>query len=418
LAAVRICLVSHEYPPETAHGGIGTQTWNKAHALVALGHDVEVLSCAGKRYDQPIVSQRESEITVHRMQPPGEGARDHLPVNDQSVYMLGYTWKIAVALRSVLARGGIELVNFPEYGAEGYAFQLNRCEHNWIPVIVQLHGPLAMFIERVGWPEKDSPFGRAGAFMEGESIRMADWLMASSANIADFTSEYYQVPRESIDVVHCGIDCDLFRPLEKVQRDSHRPTVLFVGNVTASKGIKTVFEAVMRLRMQHPDILLQVLGKGDDAWNKIESQARKAGAFGNIQRLSFIRNRDEIVHVYQQADVVASPADHEVGVANVYVEAMACGCPVVASTTGGAPEAVDNGETGFLVPPRDVDAVTSALDKILRDKELRCRMAVAARNRVLNYFAREKYIRRVLAAYGKAIERSQERLHQLKSQSA
>jgi glycosyltransferase involved in cell wall biosynthesis len=242
--------------------------------------------------------------------------------------------------------------------------------------------------------------------------------MASSANIADFTSEYYQVPRESIDVVHCGIDCDLFHPPEKVQRDSHRPTVLFVGNVTASKGIKTVFEAVMRLRTLYPDILLQVLGKGDDAWNTIESRARKAGALGNIQRLPFIKDREEIVHVYQQADVVASPADHEVGVANVYVEAMACGCPVVASTTGGAPEAVDNGETGFLVPPRDVDAVTSALHQILRDKELRGRMALAARKRVVDYFAREKYIGRVLAAYEKAIERSQKRLRQLKSQSA
>src|SRR5262245_26311764 len=44
---LRICLVSHEYPPETARGGIGSQTWNKAHALAALGHEVQVLSATG-----------------------------------------------------------------------------------------------------------------------------------------------------------------------------------------------------------------------------------------------------------------------------------------------------------------------------------------------------------------------------------
>jgi glycosyltransferase involved in cell wall biosynthesis len=410
---MQICLVSHEYPPETAHGGIGTQTWNKAHALTTLGHQVEVLSCAGKKRDGPIVTQQESGVTVHRLRPPGEGPHESLPVNDQSVYIFGYTWRVAVALRGILEQSKFDLINFPEYGAEGYAFQLNRCEHSWVPVIVQLHGPLAMFVERVGWPEKDSHFGRAGVFMEGESIRMADWLMASSANIADFTAEYYKVPRSSIDVVHCGIDCDIFHPLESGRQASRRPTVLFVGNITASKGIRALFEAVMRLKNQYPDILLQVLGKGDELWKKIESQAQAAGALRNIERLPFIEDRKEIAKVYQQADVFASPADHEVGVANVYVEAMSCGCPVVASTTGGAPEAVQHGETGLLVPPRDVDALTSALARILRDNELRGRMAIAARKRVVDYFARERYIRRVLAAYDKAIARSQEKRREL-----
>ncbi len=93
---------------------------------------------------------------------------------------------------------------------------------------------------------------------------------------------------------------------------------------------------------------------------------------------------------------------------------MACACPVVASTAGGAPEAIADGQTGILVPPLDVEAVTAALDLILGDASLRRRMGEAGRRRVENYFAMDKYILRVLAAYRKAIDCSRSKLHELK----
>ena len=57
---MHICLVSHEYPPETADGGIGTQTWNKAHGLSRLGHSVEVLSCSASPLDEAMRTADES----------------------------------------------------------------------------------------------------------------------------------------------------------------------------------------------------------------------------------------------------------------------------------------------------------------------------------------------------------------------
>src|SRR2546427_2932214 len=105
-----------------------------------------------------------------------------------------------------------------------------------------------------------------------------------------------------------------------------------------------------------------------------------------------------------------SPAQYEGGVANVYIEAMACGCPVVASTAGAAPEAVVDGETGILVPPRDVEATVKALDTILGEGNLRRRMGEAGRRMVEDYFAMDKYILRILTAYQRSIERSLPRL--------
>ena len=61
---MRVCLVSYEYPPETADGGIGTQTWNKAHGLTRLGHDVEVLTCVSR-------GARSTSVHVGRIGNPG-----------------------------------------------------------------------------------------------------------------------------------------------------------------------------------------------------------------------------------------------------------------------------------------------------------------------------------------------------------
>ena len=126
--------------------------------------------------------------------------------------MLGYNWAVLQSLQQILEKRSFDLINFPEYGAEGVAFQANRSIYNWVPVIVQLHAPLAMLAERMGWPDKDSSYYRIGTCLEAESIRLADGWMASSANIADFAANRYKIPRDDIDVVHCGVDIGLFRP--------------------------------------------------------------------------------------------------------------------------------------------------------------------------------------------------------------
>ena len=403
---MRICLVSQAYPPETAAGGIGTQTWNKAHALTKLGHQVEVLSCAGRAMDRPLRTSTESGVTVHRLQFPRETEDSAVVLYSQSAHVLGYSWSVLEGLDMLIKTRRFDLINFPEYCGEGFAFQVNRTIYNWSPVIVQLHAPLGMLADRMGWPDKSSQFYRTATFLEAESIRLADGWMASSANIADFGADSYGIPREEIHVVHCGVDCDVFRPLD--ERARRGPTVLFVGNIAASKGIETVLDAVLRLRQSYPDILLQVAGKGDDLWKRLASRAAAAGAQENLERIPFVKDRETIVKLFQRADVFASPADHENGVANVYVEAMACGCPVVASVTGGAPEAVAHEETGLLVPPRDPEATAHAIDRLLAGDGLHRRLSAESRKQALEYFSQDKYIERVLRAYQRTIVRSEE----------
>jgi glycosyltransferase involved in cell wall biosynthesis len=401
---MKICLVSQQYPPETAQGGIGSQAWNKARSLTRLGHVVHVISCAAAEHATITVIDG---ITVHRIRAPGR----EFPVYNPATYWLGYTWAVLGEINRLLEKIKFDVIDFPEYGAEGFAYQLDRVQWNWVPVVVQLHAPLAMLSKFIGWPEEGGEFYHVGSHMEGVSIRLADAVMSCSSVIADFTADFYGIPRNSIDVVHCGVDTEAFDRAEKHHRHPDaRPTVLFVGSVAPNKGIRTVVESALRLRSTYAGIRLQVLGKGGDRLQQeLLEYVGAHGAADNVEFLGFV-GRDELPGYYRDADVFCMPSQFEGGTANVYLEAMSCRCPVVASTVGGAVEAVVDGESGFLVPPDDVDATTQALHRLLADSSLRQRIGDAGRRRVDEYFAMDKYILRIQAVYEKAILHAGERL--------
>ena len=402
---MKVCLVSHQFPPDSARGGIGTQTWNKAEMLTRLGHEVHVLSRGG--YAGPDLRTEEvGSMTVHRLRRPDSTVE----VNEYETYWLGYSWEVFRHLRALEQEHGFDLIDFPEHWGEGYVYQLDRVPWGWTPVAVQLHAPLALLAERIGWPAADSNLFRVGTHMEEMSIRLADGLMACSAHIADFASDQYGIPRETIDVVHCGVDLETFRPDAGANDGS--PIVLFAGNVAESKGVGTVFEAVMTLRAKYPSIVLQILGPVDDdeVGTRLRRQAAELGAGANLEFLGFVEDRASLPPHYRRASVLCAPSQHEGGVANVYLEAMACGCPVIAADNGGTPEAVLDEQSGFLVPAGDVEATAAALDRVLGDAPLRRRLGEQGRRHVEGYFGTEQYIGRVLTAYEHTIDRSRGRL--------
>jgi glycosyltransferase involved in cell wall biosynthesis len=407
---MNVCLVSREYPPETAHGGIGSQTWNKARALAELGHTIHVVS-ASAGSDRRVRTRRdELGMTVHRI----PAVDSETTIYEPATYWLAYSWSVLCQLQRLMQTTTFDVIDFPDYGAEGFAYQLDRTPWNWAPVVVQLHGPLAMLAERIGWPDEESEFYRVGRFMEELSIRRADRLMACSANIADFVAETYGVHRDGIDVVHCGVDAQMFHPADGRIRGERAPTVLFVGNIADNKGIHPVVDAILGLRARYPGIRLRVAGKGDDdTIGAIERRVREAGAHATVEFLGFVEDRTKLPQLYQQADVFCAPSQHEAGVANVFIEAMACGCPVVTSAAGGTPEAVVDEVTGLLLPSLDAASIEAAVDRLLASPTLRRRMGEAGRRVVETRFAMDRYVERVLATYETAVYRSQRNLERM-----
>src|SRR5213075_3100145 len=148
---------------------------------------------------------------------------------------------------------------------------------------VQLHGPLGMFAEHMGWPQKNSTAHQVGCFMENMVIHHADGILASSHNTAKFCASHYDYPLEKINVIHSGIDIDRFSP-QKRDADEAFPKILFVGNLVGSKGFNLLVDTVCRVSKRYPKIKLRTMGKGED-WvvRAAEKRAREAGADGSIE---------------------------------------------------------------------------------------------------------------------------------------
>ncbi|GIU93794.1 MAG: hypothetical protein KatS3mg012_0251 [Gaiellaceae bacterium] len=159
------------------------------------------------------------------------------------------------------------------------------------------------------------------------------------------------------------------------------PHVLYVGRLSEEKGILELAEATEGMRRV-------VVGDGP-------LRDRVPDALGFVAP-------SRIGPYFERAAVVACPSRRE-GYGVVAREAMAHGRPVVASAVGGLLDAVEDGVTGFLVPPRDPRALREALERLLADSELRARMGVAARERARERFSPEAAARGTIEAYGAAL---------------
>jgi phosphatidylinositol alpha-1,6-mannosyltransferase len=204
-------------------------------------------------------------------------------------------------------------------------------------------------------------------------------------------------------IVPPGVDAERFRPADGQARkesrssfglDPDRPLVLGVSRLVPRKGFDVVIDAVAGL----PGTQLALGGTGRDR-DRLERRARRSGA--DVTFLGRVSERD-LARVYASADVFAMSCRDRWGGAEaegfgiVFLEAAACGVPSVAGRSGGAHEAVADGETGFVVEPRDVHAVRVALGALCDDPALRARLGHAARDRAVGEYSYDRLVARLL----------------------
>lgn len=176
---------------------------------------------------------------------------------------------------------------------------------------------------------------------------------------------------ERIAVIPYGVDSERFRPAAKPSGQKFR--ILFVGSLSQRKGIKYLLEAVKRLKL--PDAELVLVGR------RIGSEAAFApydGVFRHVPHVPY----HEVHRLFAEADLFVYPSLHE-GSAFATYEAMASGLPVVATPNTGS--VVRDKVDGFIVPPRDVEALMERIELLYRDPERRRAMGASARRRAEAY---------------------------------
>lgn len=190
-----------------------------------------------------------------------------------------------------------------------------------------------------------------------------------------------------VEVVRCGVDLDVFstgsRPPDAGNEE--RFEIVCVAALREVKGHEHLVEACALLRARGVDFRCRLIGEGP-----LEARLRTRIAQRGLQAhvvLEGAKRRAEVVHRLQQADVavlasVQTRSGSREGVPVALMEAMACGCAVVASRLSGIPELVEDGLTGLLVEPGDPHALSEALERLQRDSIERRAMGAAGRTRV------------------------------------
>ncbi|MGL4743596.1 MAG: glycogen synthase [Dermatophilaceae bacterium] len=379
---MRIDILSKEYPP-AVYGGAGVHVAELVRALRRRSDlDVRVHAFGGPR--------DEDGTTSHPDLPQLAGANAALRT-------------VGVDLTIAAATEGADLVH-------SHTWYANMAGHvgallGGIPHVLTAHSLEPMR------PWKAEQLGggyRLSSWVERTAYEAADAVVAVSAGMrADILRAYPAVDPERVSVVHNGIDTERWRrsPDPDVVRrhgvDPDRPAVVFVGRITRQKGLPYLLRAAAHLP---PEVQLVLFAGAPDTPEILaeveyligELRAARDGVVWTTTMLP----RDDVVAVLSAATVFVCPSVYEpLGIVNL--EAMACELPVVATATGGIPEVVVDGETGWLVPidqvqdgtgtPVDGDRfvadLAAALTDAVSDPARAVRMGVAGRARAAESFS-------------------------------
>jgi alpha-maltose-1-phosphate synthase len=272
-----------------------------------------------------------------------------------------------------------------------------------IPLVITVHSlePLR--------PWKREQIGGGYDFslwVEKTALEMADAVIAVSEETKRDILSLFAVKEERIRVIHNGIDLSEYKPtrnpeaLRALGVDPERPYILFVGRITRQKGIVHLVRAI-----RHLDPGFQVVlcaGAPDTPEIAAEMQQAVSAArehHGEIIWIEKMVSRPEAIALYSGASVFVCPSIYEpFGIINL--EAMACGTPVVASAVGGIKEVVVDGETGFLVPLKQMTEspfeatepetfaadLAAKVNLLMADPVLASKMGAAGRRRAEEMF--------------------------------
>ena len=200
-------------------------------------------------------------------------------------------------------------------------------------------------------------------------------------------------PAEKIGVLHSGIDCARFRLSERQKGLQEPVNVLSIGRFVEKKGLKYAIEAVANVHKTGCNLHYSIVGDGElrDTLEKTIADTRIPGL---VDLLGW-QDHDSVTRILSEADILITPSvtaddgDQE-GIPNVLKEAMATGLPVLGTLHSGIPELVEDGVTGYLVPERDVKALTDRLTDLCDHPEKWAEMGKKGREKVVAEFDTEK----------------------------
>ena len=264
-----------------------------------------------------------------------------------------------------------------------------------------------VLLRSLGWPLKlvfTSAAQRHHTWITRWLICRMDAIIATSDRSASF------LKREATVIMH-GVDTDVYAPpADRVAAFAEsglpgRYAIGCFGRVRAQKGSDVFVEAMCTLLPRYPDFTAVIVGAIVPEQQGFAADLRKRIAAASLQSRIVITGELEVAEVqrwYQRLTIYAFTSRNE-GFGLTLIEAMAAGAALVASRAGAAEFVVEDGATGVLIPPGDVDALVAALEPLLRDPASAAAMGERARARVLAKFSLDAEANAIANLYRKLV---------------
>ena len=226
---------------------------------------------------------------------------------------------------------------------------------------------------------------------EHQALQQADEIWTISRYSRDCLCQANDIPPKKVEIVPCIVDGDHFTPGKssvslRQQYGLVNATVLMTvarlwsGDIY--KGVDVTIRALPKILQRFPEVKYLVIGRGDDR-PRLENLAKELGVGDRVIFAGFVATEALIDH-YRLADAYVMPSQEGFGI--VYMEAMACGIPVLSGDADGSADPLQDGRVGWRVPHRDPEAVATACIEILQGQDQRCN-GVWLREQTLTHFS-------------------------------
>lgn len=398
---LNIGLVSEEYPSETGWGGIGTYTYNLARGLAILGHRVHVIT---RGWGAEGVKEADG-VRVHRVAVPSPSWRwGTWWINQrfrETREILLWNFRVREAIQRIISQDGLDVIETPEYHAQALVTNLGLRR---IPMVVRLHMPAYLCRQVSSVTSGNSRLDTLiSEKVEYWMVRRAEMVVSASRSLAEEVSKHWRIRPNGIRCIPLPIDEDVFCPEGSGSRDDR--TILYVGRLSRLKGVETLAQAFPAILRLCPGARVRFVGNdhpsgpaGTSMLAHLRSLMERAGVPDADVEFTGPLQRGSLPEVYRQSAVCVVPSYFE-SCGYTCLEAMACGCPVVASAAGGLAELINDEADGLLVPAGSSESLTKAVVRLLTDPGLRRRLSERARVTVRERFARSVVCGQTAAAY-------------------
>ncbi|MFJ1970993.1 glycosyltransferase family 4 protein [Streptomyces sp. NPDC087903] len=409
---LRIALLTYKGNPFC--GGQGVYVRHLSRELVRLGHRVEVIGSQpypvlDEGYEGLSLTELPSLDLYRQPDPfrtPGRGEyRDWIDALEVATMWTGgfpepLTFSLRARRQLRARRGDFDVVHDNQTLGYGLLGDVGA------PLVTTIHHPITVD-RRLDLDAAESRRRRLSvrrwyAFtrMQKRVARRLPSVLTVSGTSRQEIIDDLGVRQDRIHVVHIGADTDLFSPDPSVPRRPGRIVTTSSADVPL-KGLVHLVEALAKVRTEHPDAHLVVVGKRPTE-GPVAQAVERYGLEGAVEFVKGISDA-ELVDLVRSAQVACVPSLYE-GFSLPAAEAMATGTPLVATTGGAIPEVAGrDGETCLAVPPGDAGALAAGLSRLLADPELRARLGTAGRRRVLERFTWARAAEGTVARYREAI---------------